>query len=308
MTEIDRPIFIVGVDHSGTTILYNMMARHPELAWFSQYSLRGGDLPGRMRVPFHGLVNRVGRAAFDFTWRKKNRLLLPEPREGAGIWRRLVPRIEGFLDESDYTDEIADRVRRAFRSELDAWGLERMLVKIPYLTRAMALLDRIFPDALYIHIVRDGRAVSLSNRDRYMERGHGPFEALRVSARRWVETLDYIEGMEEDLGPRLMTLHYEHFCDDVHGWLQRCIRFSGLSPEHMDLDPIPRALHPTNEKWLSKCPPSEREMLDEVLTPKLRKWGYEPFSVTDGFEEAAPAAANLSGGPRTETTADVVDR
>jgi len=34
--EIYKPIFIIGVPRSGTTLLYNIMSNHSELAWFSQ--------------------------------------------------------------------------------------------------------------------------------------------------------------------------------------------------------------------------------------------------------------------------------
>jgi len=35
------PIIILGAGHSGTTILYNMLAMHPELTLFSIFSRRG---------------------------------------------------------------------------------------------------------------------------------------------------------------------------------------------------------------------------------------------------------------------------
>jgi hypothetical protein len=278
MTAIDRPIFIVGVDHSGTTIFYKMMARHRGLAWFSQYSLRDGNFPGRARVPLHGWINRAGRASFDFTWRKEAGRLLPEPREGAGIWRRLVPREDGFLDRSDYSDQMADRVRKAISTDLEAWRLRRMLVKIPYLTRAIGLLDAVFPDALFIHLVRDGRAVALSNRKRFMERGLDATEALTVSARRWTDTLAYIEGLEQELAPRLMTLHYEEYCEDVHGSLLAVLDFCGLDRAAIELSPVPSTLRPTNGGWLAKCSPPERELLDRLMAPTLRRWGYSTFS------------------------------
>lgn len=282
MTDIDRPIFIVGVDHSGTTILYRMMARHERLAWFSQYSLRGGDFPGRMRVPFHGWVNRAGRARFDFTWRKEPGGFLPEPREGAGIWKRLVPREEGFLDRSDCDDRLAGRVRAAIGSELEAWHLDRMLLKIPYLTRAMAVLDQIFPDALFVHIVRDGRAVALSNRKRFMEQDHDAADALTVSARRWIDTLAYIESLEERLGSRLMTLRYEELCEDVHAQIREIVRFCGLDEADIDLSPVPATLRPTNGRWLADCSPDDRAYLDRLLGPTLHRWGYRTFQ-EEGF-------------------------
>ena len=59
------PVFVFGVDHSGTTILYRMLAYHPDLTWFSQFSLRRGEIPGRRRRPIADgsiLMLRVLRA------------------------------------------------------------------------------------------------------------------------------------------------------------------------------------------------------------------------------------------------------
>lgn len=298
MTAIDRPVFIVGVDHSGTTILYRMMARHPELAWFSQYSLRSGDFPGRSWVPLHGFANRAGRSMFRFRWQKETPRYLPEPREGAGIWRRLIPRTDGFLYESDYDDGMAARVRGAIRAELDAWRLQRMLVKIPYLTRAMELLDRIFPDALFIHIVRDGRAVALSNQKRFEQAGRDAAEALSVSARTWTETLAYIEKLHARLGGRLMTMRYEEFCEDVHAWLRRAIEFSQLDPDALDVNGIPSTLRSTNPKWLGSCSPGDERLLDRELAGTLARWRYPLFgSFPDSGARTAREAA-----PRMLTT------
>jgi hypothetical protein len=42
---IDRPIFIVGCHRSGTTILYEVIARHPDLVFFTNASSLLPDLP-----------------------------------------------------------------------------------------------------------------------------------------------------------------------------------------------------------------------------------------------------------------------
>ncbi|MGE0160397.1 MAG: sulfotransferase [Gemmatimonadales bacterium] len=299
MSVIDRPVFIVGVDHSGTTILYRMMARHRDLAWFSQYSLRGGDFPGRSWVPLHGWANRAGRSMFPFQWQKAKPRYLPEPREGAGIWRRLIPRTEGFLYDSDFDPQIAERTRSAVQAELDAWQLDRMLIKIPYLTRAMQLMDRIFPDALFIHIVRDGRAVALSNQKRFEQGGRAPTDALRASARIWIETLEYVEALRGRLGSRLMTMRYEAFCKDVHGALREAFRFSQLPSQAADLEGIPTTLRSTNEKWLATCSPSDQRLLDQELAAGLKKWGYPLFGAGHA---AVPAASAARAVGRQETS------
>lgn len=280
MNVIDRPTLVVGVDHSGTSILYRMLARHPDLGWFSQYSLRDGSFPGRIGAPVvSGWVNRVGRRLVDFTWRKKERWLRPEPREGIGIWRRLIPRNDELLYASDCADELAERVRDVVASDLRAWRLERMLFKAPYLTRAVLLLDRIFPDALFLHIVRDGKAVALSNRQRIAEeKGLTRREALCRSAEYWVETLDYLEECARQLGPRLRTIRYEEFCLDVRGSLEAAFGYFGLDPDAAPLEQVPRTLVPTNDGWLRRCSARDRELLDDILGVSLLRWGYEPFN------------------------------
>jgi hypothetical protein len=291
MQDIDRPIFVVGVDHSGTSILYRMLARHPEAAWFTQYSLRAGELPGRMRLPFSGAVNRAARRLHEFTWRKQREEgYLPEPREGSGIWRHLVPRSDGFMYASDYSEEMAARVRAALHSELRAWRRRRMLVKIPYLTRRIQLLDRILPDALFVHIVRDGRAVSLSNRSRFETGDVTRPEALRRAARQWVETLEYVMDSGRILNGRLLNVRYEAFCGDVHEALSDVFRFTGLDPERVSLESLPRTLVPTNDRWVATCPEPERRLLDGVLSPTLRTWGYPPFA-----PGAGPSVYETSG-------------
>src|SRR5262245_41989498 len=34
---IDRPIFVIGTGRSGTTLFFQMLGFHPDLAWFSTY-------------------------------------------------------------------------------------------------------------------------------------------------------------------------------------------------------------------------------------------------------------------------------
>ncbi len=275
--SIDRPVFVIGVDHSGTTILYRMIARHPELAWLSQYSLRDGSIPGRMRVPFGGWINRAGRRLTDFTWRKREKVLRPEPSESAGTWRRLIPRSDEPLWRSDYSEEVAERVRSAIRAELEAWHLNRIIFKIPYLTRAVALLDRILPDALFIHIIRDGRAVALSNRRLFLDEGRSPREALRAAARYWGDTLDYIDRCAPLLGERLWTVRYEDLCENVHQTVSDVWSFCGLDTASAYLAGVPVTLEPTNARWIENCPDEDRDLLDETLEGTLRRLGYARF-------------------------------
>ena len=64
-----RPVYVLGVAHSGTSILRKMLAYHPEATWFSQYSLRDGSVEGRRRVPFAHAADRALRCFVRYDWR-----------------------------------------------------------------------------------------------------------------------------------------------------------------------------------------------------------------------------------------------
>ena len=107
-TEYDKKeklkiIFVLGTAHSGTTILYNMLSLHSDLSWFSQFSQRDGKVKGRIRIPFHALMNRFLRSKFTHDWRKvgggnlsKKRdlgfYLIPKPGEMSSVWKSIEDR------------------------------------------------------------------------------------------------------------------------------------------------------------------------------------------------------------------------
>jgi hypothetical protein len=55
-----RPVYMYGAAHSGTTILYKMLALHPGATWFSQYSQRDGSVSGRRRWLLAHPLDRLG--------------------------------------------------------------------------------------------------------------------------------------------------------------------------------------------------------------------------------------------------------
>ena len=102
------PTFILGAAHSGTTILYRMFALHPEVLWFSQFSLRSGEIAGRWSLPFNDPIDSALRQFTRHDWQKvsSRRLqwIVPTPSEVRNVWKDL-------LDRSGTTDERAAYVR-----------------------------------------------------------------------------------------------------------------------------------------------------------------------------------------------------
>jgi Sulfotransferase family len=256
-------VFLFGAAHSGTTILYRMVAYHPELAWPSQFSLRAGEVAGRRRVPGANRLDRRLRA-IPHRWRKGEsglaRRLAPRPGEARTIWE--------FLLEDAATSP--DRVRSVLTVLSRRLGGRRVVAKLPAFHQHLDLLGDAFPQARFVHIVRDGRAVAVSLRPKF-ERTLDADGALEAAARHWVEVL---EQAERSADPALLQVRYEDFCADVHGMIRATIRHAGLDAESFPFSRCPRTLSNRNDRRLAAASGQELARVSRIQDRLLRRHGY----------------------------------
>jgi omega-hydroxy-beta-dihydromenaquinone-9 sulfotransferase len=260
------PVYVLGVAHSGTSILQKMLGYHPEAAWFSQYSLRDGSVQGRQRVPFAHAVDRVLRRLVRYDWRKEkgSRLRQSIPRPGE------VHTVALYVLTAESDSEAAERLRRVVDEECERWHRRVLIAKpLPLLGR-FDLLGAAHPDARIIHIVRDGRAVAASLRHKFMRSGESAEEGVQRAAARWVDTIDEVER----LGLPTLTLRYEEFCADVHGTLTRALGHATLDPRRFPFERVPRSLTATNARRVKELAAAEFEAVEATEAPRLRSLGY----------------------------------
>lgn len=157
---IDRPIFILGTGRGGTTLFLRMLGEHPDLAWFSNFTHRA---KGRMFYPLAAL-SRVLDLPLIENWLPYEWKVRPKPREANRLYAHLSrgvfnkPRL---LTVDDATPEQVRYWRHAVLSHLRWQGKSRFLNKHTGFPRT-DYLRKIFPDAYFIHVIRDGRAVANS--------------------------------------------------------------------------------------------------------------------------------------------------
>jgi hypothetical protein len=195
--------------------------------------------------------------------------------------------------------DVSARTRRSFQkvaSELLTAKRNRLLIKITGLPR-ISFLYAIFPDARFVHILRDGRAVANSRLnapfwkgwqglniwggqmpEHYQEeweRHRRSFVAL--AGIEWKTHMDQFEAVKREFpNIDICQVKYEGFCANPIGELKRIADHCELS-WHPQFEKATRAFHVKNEneKWERDLTDQQRATLEEVLRPYLVKYGYE---------------------------------
>jgi omega-hydroxy-beta-dihydromenaquinone-9 sulfotransferase len=294
------PVFLVGPARSGTTLIYKLLCLHPEAAWISNWLARFPDAPAMAalnRLPARAphARRRVwfgGDGANAYVYGRPRELrdrLFPMPHEGEPVYARC-----GIATTVDAAHARSGRQAAAFR---DAVAAVRLASGAPVFVnkriannRRIPLLQRAFPDARFISLVRDGRAVALSlskvnwwpdshvwwygGTPRQWEAGGGtPWE---ICARNWVEELRVVEEGLAGVAPeRVLSLSYESFLDAPVQTLQHLADFSGLAPSR-SWDRSVRSLEfpDRNEAWRALLDDDAVRAMTEVQSRELRKYGY----------------------------------
>ncbi len=209
MTRTD-PFFIIGTGRSGTTLLQRMLAAHPgivippETHFFSRFdpALRFTD-PLRPR-DVGAYLQRV-RAD---PW-----------------WGELGLDIDAYRAhiEADGRDAIGMLWWMLRALEPDAAEGVRFGEKTPHHEKRVARIRSLFPDARFIHIVRDPRDVVVSLR----REEWWPWKSVQRTARAVRKTLHRQEYTERALGERYARVRYEDLVLDPEPTLRRLCEFLG---------------------------------------------------------------------------------
>jgi hypothetical protein len=150
--------FILGTGRCGSTLVHDLVARHPEVGFLSNVDDRAGTAVagGRWNAAIYRVIppslTRKGRVRF-------------APSEGYRILGKQVSPVMVApcrdLVAADATPWLAGRLEALFEGAAEAQGRPVFLHKFTGWPRA-GLLDAALPEPRFVHIVRDGRAVANS--------------------------------------------------------------------------------------------------------------------------------------------------
>lgn len=293
---------MLGMARSGTTVMFDVLAAHPDLGWFSSHLNR---IPGLPAVSF---LSRL--ADLDPRFRKSKKRsdqrrpgiekLRVGPAESYAVWNRCCGEkfANEFLVGIEATEDERRCVHRLVRKVLAYQGRKRFATKITGPAR-IGYLSSIFDDALFLHVVRDGRAVvqSLMNvafwkdtwrRDQvawqnavpetelqaWRDSGGSP---LALAAIQWAAVVTGARMEGERFAPdRYAEVRYEDFIGDPHRVIDELTDFCGLAParEMHEFVDHRLALRDMNYQWATRFDAGQIEMLNEIMGDSLSSFGY----------------------------------
>lgn len=287
MAEPIPPFFVVGAARSGTTLLRVMLERHPAVAIPPESHFIPRMWEQRRRYGAEGRLERPGEFLRDLAADGRFR-----------SWSLPVDAVREQLETID-RPTFADGIASAFRAYAKAHGKTAWGDKTPKYVDVIPLLAGLFPDARFVHMIRDGRDVALSVLD--MERLH---TRAATPARVWARQVR--DGRQAGLAigsERYTELRYEDLLQDQRGELKRICSFLGITYRAAMLEHAQDAL--------ASIPARQREMHQRLRLPPtkgLRDWRSQmssqdlaEFEAVAGDQLDAFGYARATGPPSPAT-------
>ncbi len=193
-TAARDPIFIVGLPRSGSTLLEQILASHPDVDGTQELH----DIP-RIVSEFQGQGSNCGSARYPD--------LLP------GLDPLLFERLgRRYLDET-----------RVYRR-----GRPRFVDKMPNNFRHIGLIHLMLPNARIIDIRREPMACCVSNLKQLFARGQEFCYGIEEIARYYRTYLELMRHWDRVLPGRVLRVSYEDLVEDLGANVRRILAYCGL--------------------------------------------------------------------------------
>ena len=230
--------------------------------------------------------------------------------------RRLPTLAEWGLTSADVAPRLrpgmrtGDAIAAVFAAYAAARGKERWGDKTPLYMQYLPLLERLFPTARYVHLVRDGRDAALSFLDvpqGIMTEGWGHPRDAEGFARQWRTEVLAARALGRRLGAgRCLEVRYERLVEAPEETLRAVCDFAALPYEPAMLGyvgqsesarkPHQRRLNqpptPGVRDWREAMGADDERRFEDVAGDLLRALGYEVRG--DGTPPGPAARAGLA--------------
>jgi hypothetical protein len=271
------PVFALGCARSGTTLLYSLLLAG------------GGFTVYRKETHFYDLLPRFP----DLTTPDAQSRFLQQFLDGylgkvAGLDVERFARgaLAGCRAPADFLPRLMDAIT-------EAQGMDRWLEATPAHLLYMDQIAETVPDALFIHVIRDGRDCALSNaRQNWLSTFPWDKErALGVAALYWEWMVRRGRAFGRAHPDRYLEVRFEELVGDQRATIERVGRFidHDLDYDVIQQHPVHSLKNPNTSfrsdrkagdfqpvgRWKTKLSPDDLRLCESLIGPYLEELGYE---------------------------------
>lgn len=248
--KIETPVFLIGSERSGTTLLRLMLDHHPKIACNleSEFLVCGISETGAF-PEMAGYRDRLRQSRVF----RHSRFVIREDLDYPALM-------------NDFLQQKLQRDRKDVAAATVHYGFSK--------------LQYVWPAAKYIYMLRDGRDVACS----VVEMGWAG--NAFVGANWWLEAEREWTAYRKSLPPdRWIEVRYEELIADAGAQLARLCNFIGVSFSDRMFDYAKTSSYSLPDpaqasKWRRKMPAGDIRLLEARLGPELAARGYELTSAT----------------------------
>lgn len=279
------PVFVLGSPRSGTTLLYDMLL---SAGGFAVY-LGESNVFNLLAPRFGSLEKKQNREKLISSW-LGSKLFRASGLDAESIAKSLAD----CRNPGEFLRTLMDEIARSQQAERWAENSPETILQLPF-------VKQLIPDALVIHIIRDGRDVAMSlGRVRYVR----PFpweerQSLIAAGIYWEWIVQHGRSYGRLLGDDYMELHFEDLIASPQESLNQVAAFIG---QELDYERIQRIAYGAVSKpntsfraeeqpvefnpvgrWKKAFPRQELSKLEKIIGETLVETGY---GLSDGSTRA----------------------
>jgi hypothetical protein len=271
-----RPIFIGGCERSGTTMLGAMLGGHSQCvcvpeSQFIDHQLARADFHPDSVEPRRVLANILSNPRYRLLWHHQLDLATVDVQKIGSTYAQVLCWL------------VHTYGRKVGKANTPVW-----IDHTPTNFRRDLMLLRMFPDARFIHLVRDGRGVAAS----VIPLDWGPNNIVHA-AEFWMARCAFGLAAEVELGlERVLRIRYEDVLADPERTLRRVATFAGLEYEPAMIEGVGHQPARYNERqhrlvghapdrsraagWQRVLSAREVEIFEAEVGDFLMALGYQP--------------------------------
>lgn len=163
---IEKPIFIISLPRTGSSILQNLLSSHPQVAFFSNLMHQYHPYfcaAEHFRKRFN--INVIGERYI----KDSVQVELTSASDPIGVWTAWIKKDPYScrylpLAKKQYSQDEIDAIYADMKKVIWCFGgrARRFLMKMPGLVAYLPLLSELFPNGRFIHLIRDPRQAANS--------------------------------------------------------------------------------------------------------------------------------------------------